>query len=199
MEGTKDKILEKALDMFGLRGYDSVSIRNLTKEVGIRESSFYNHYTSKEALLDEIFRIMEMELGKNKLNAVQIDRLTDELDLANYLKKGIDRFMEKWNKPFASKVWAVVSMEQYRNSKAARIILTETERTINMLSTAFLFFQQKKKMKEGDPALYAHLYGFSIRAIHLDYSLRMFLNENPEKSLKKMYETAELFASAYGM
>lgn len=197
MEGTKDKILEKALDMFGLRGYDSVSIRNLTKEVGIRESSFYNHYTSKEALLDEIFRIMEMELGKNKLNAVQIDRLTDELDLATYLKKGIDRFMEKWNKPFASKVWAVVSMEQYRNPKAARIILTETERTINMLSTAFLFFQQKKKMKEGDPALYAHLYGFSIRAIHLDYSLRMFLNENPEKSLKKMYETAELFASAY--
>jgi AcrR family transcriptional regulator len=197
MEGTKDKILEKALDMFGLRGYDSVSIRNLTKEVGIRESSFYNHYTSKEALLDEIFRIMDMELGKNKLNAVQIDRLTDELDLATYLKKGIDRFMEKWNKPFASKVWAVVSMEQYRNPKAARIILTETERTINMLSTAFLFFQQKKKMKEGDPALYAHLYGFSIRAIHLDYSLRMFLNENPEKSLKKMYETAELFASAY--
>lgn len=199
MEGTKDKILEKALDMFGLRGYDSVSIRNLTKEVGIRESSFYNHYTSKEALLDEIFRIMEMELGKNKLNAVQIDRLTDELDLATYLKKGIDRFMEKWNKPFASKVWAVVSMEQYRNPKAARIILTETERTINMLSTAFLFFQQKKKMKEGDPALYAHLYGFSIRAIHLDYSLRMFLNENPEKSLKKMYETADLFASAYGI
>lgn len=199
MEGTKDKILEKALHMFGSKGYDSVSIRNLTKEVGIRESSFYNHYRSKEALLDEIFMIMDMELGKNKLNAVQIDRLTDELDLATYLKKGIDRFMERWNKPFASKVWAVVSMEQYRNPKAARLILTETERTINMLSTAFLFFQQKKKMKEGDPALYAHLYGFSIRAIHLDYSLRTFLGENPEKSLKKMYETAELFASAYEM
>lgn len=199
MENTKDKILEKALEMFGKKGYDAVSIRNLTREVGIRESSFYNHYRSKEALLEEIFMIMDKELGKNKLNAVQIDRLTDEMDLASYLNSGIDRFMARWNKPFASKVWAVVSMEQYRNPKAARLILTETERTINMLSTAFLFFQQKKKMKEGDPALYAHLYGFSIRAIHLDYSLRLFLEENPEKSLKKMYESAELFASAYSL
>ncbi len=197
MENTKDKILDKALEMFGLRGYDAVSIRNLTKEVGIRESSFYNHYKSKEALLEEIFMIMDMELGKNKLNSVQLERLTDELDLERFLKKGIDRFMEKWNKPFASKIWAVISMEQYRNPRAARLILHETERTLNMLSTAFLFFQQKKKMKEGDPMLYAHLYGFSQRAIHLDYSLRTFLNDQPEKSLKKMYETAELFASAY--
>lgn len=197
MENTKEKILDKALELFGLRGYDAVSIRNLTKEVGIRESSFYNHYKSKEALMEEIFMIMEMELGKNKLNTVQLERLTDELDLEVFLKKGIDRFMEKWNKPFASKIWAVISMEQYRNPRAARLILHETERTLNMLSTAFLFFQQKKKMKEGDPMLYAHLYGFSQRAIHLDYSLRTFLNEQPEKSLKKMYETAELFASAY--
>ena len=199
MGNTKDNILEKALDMFGSRGYDAVSIRNLTKEVGIRESSFYNHYKSKEALLEDIFMIMDMELGKNKMNAVQIDRLTDEYDLDRYLKNGIDRFMEKWNKPFASKVWAVISMEQYKNQKAARLILKETERTLNMMSTAFLFFQQKKKMKEGDPMLYAHLYGFSQRAIHLDYSLRMFMNDQPEKSLKKMYETAELFASAYSL
>lgn len=197
MENTKERILEKALEMFGSRGYDAVSIRNLTKEVGIRESSFYNHYKSKEALLGEIFMIMDIELGKNKMNAVQIDRLTDELDLDNYLKMGIDRFMEKWNKPFASKVWAVISMEQYKNPRAALLILNETERSLNMLSTAFLFMQQKKKMKEGDPMLYAHLYGFSQRAIHLDYSIRTFLNDHPEKSLQKMYETAELFASAY--
>lgn len=199
MEGTKEKIFWKSLDLFGRKGYDAVSIRNLTKEVGIRESSFYNHYKSKEALLQEIFMVMEMELGKNKLNAVQIDKLTDELDLKTYLTRGIDRFLERWDKPYASKIWAVVSMEQYRNPKAAGLILKETERTLNMMSTAFLFFQQKKKMKEGDPALYAHLYGFSSRAIHLDYSLRTFLNDNPEKSLKKMYETAEFFADTYSL
>ena len=36
---TKDKILEVAIDLFSKQGYHGVSIRNITKEVGIKESS----------------------------------------------------------------------------------------------------------------------------------------------------------------
>jgi AcrR family transcriptional regulator len=199
MKNTKQIIFNTALDLFGQKGYDAVSIRNLTKEVGIRESSFYNHYKSKKELLLEIFRKMEIELGKNNLNSVQIDRLTDELDLRSFLLMGIDRFLERWKEPFAPKIWAIVSMEQYRNKKAADLVIRESERTINRLSTAFLFFQQKRKMKDGDPSLLAHLYGFSSRAIHLDFSVRSFTGDDPEKSLRKMYETAELFALTYSL
>ena len=198
METTKEKIFHRALELFGTKGYDAVSIRMLTRAVGIKESSFYNHYTGKAILLEEIFSVMEKELGKNKLNAMQIDRFTDDLSLKEYLKRGIDRFMQRWNEPYAAKIWAIVSMEQYRNKKAAELIIKESERTLNNLSTAFLFFQQKRKMREGDPFLLANLYGFSIRAIHLDYSLRTFIDYEAKYSLNKMYETAELFAETYG-
>lgn len=52
---TKEKIFDVSLDLFSKKGYDSVSLREIAKEVGIRKSSIYSHYTSKEAILMNIF------------------------------------------------------------------------------------------------------------------------------------------------
>ena len=43
---TKEKITETALDLFSQRGYDGVSVRDIARAVGIRESSIYNHFQS---------------------------------------------------------------------------------------------------------------------------------------------------------
>ena len=37
------------------KGYDSVSLREIAEEVGIQKSSIYSHYSSKEAILMDIF------------------------------------------------------------------------------------------------------------------------------------------------
>lgn len=51
---TKEKIAETALELFSQRGYSGVSIREIARAVGIRESSIYNHFESKKAIFDEI-------------------------------------------------------------------------------------------------------------------------------------------------
>lgn len=52
---TKEKIFEVSLDLFSKKGYDSVSLREIAEEVGIKKSSIYGHYSSKEAILMDIF------------------------------------------------------------------------------------------------------------------------------------------------
>ncbi len=52
---TKEKIFDVSLDLFSKRGYDSVSLREIADEVGIKKSSIYSHYPSKEAILMDIF------------------------------------------------------------------------------------------------------------------------------------------------
>ena len=52
---TKEKIFEVSLDLFSKKGYDSVSLREIAEEVGIKKSSIYSHYPSKEAILMDIF------------------------------------------------------------------------------------------------------------------------------------------------
>ena len=58
----KEKIFDRSIDLFSQFGYDRVSMRQIAKEVGIKESSIYNHYKSKESILDEIldYYIVEM-------------------------------------------------------------------------------------------------------------------------------------------
>ena len=49
---TKEKITETALDLFSQRGYDGVSVRDIARAVGIRESSIYNHFQGKRAVFE---------------------------------------------------------------------------------------------------------------------------------------------------
>ena len=53
-EDTKQIILEKALELFSEKGYDSVSVGEIAKAVGIKAPSLYNHFKSKQAIFDEI-------------------------------------------------------------------------------------------------------------------------------------------------
>jgi AcrR family transcriptional regulator len=50
-EATVDEIRRVALKMFAAKGYDGTSIRDIAESVGIRGSSMYNHFPSKEAIL----------------------------------------------------------------------------------------------------------------------------------------------------
>lgn len=49
---TKEIILEVALNLFSKKGYSGVSIRDIGKEVGIKESSIYNHFKNKQDIFD---------------------------------------------------------------------------------------------------------------------------------------------------
>ena len=48
------KLIDTAVDLFSLNGFDGVSIRDLCRGVGIKESSFYNHFRGKDELLEHI-------------------------------------------------------------------------------------------------------------------------------------------------
>jgi AcrR family transcriptional regulator len=44
----KNKIIEVSIELFSEKGYNAFSIRDITKKVGIKESSLYNHFHSKQ-------------------------------------------------------------------------------------------------------------------------------------------------------
>jgi AcrR family transcriptional regulator len=48
---TKQRILSCAVNLFCEKGYSETAIRDIASAVGIKASSIYNHFPSKEALL----------------------------------------------------------------------------------------------------------------------------------------------------
>ena len=59
---TKNQILITALDLFSEKGFDGVSVRDIAKQVGVRESALYKHFTSKQEILDKIAEKMSSEV-----------------------------------------------------------------------------------------------------------------------------------------
>lgn len=49
-EDTKQRILEKSLELFASKGYDAVSVGEIAKAVGVKAPSLYNHFASKQAI-----------------------------------------------------------------------------------------------------------------------------------------------------
>ena len=56
-EGTLRRLYETALILFGQRGFHAVSVRDLTRELGLQASSLYAHVPSKQDLLADLIRI----------------------------------------------------------------------------------------------------------------------------------------------
>jgi AcrR family transcriptional regulator len=54
---TRERILLVAARMFRYSGFEATSLRDIAKEVGITAGSIYNHYDSKEQILDEVLRL----------------------------------------------------------------------------------------------------------------------------------------------
>lgn len=70
-EDTKQKILEKALELFSESGYDSVSVGQIAEAVGIKAPSLYNHFQSKRAIFEAIV----------EATASQYEKDTDKIDI----------------------------------------------------------------------------------------------------------------------
>ena len=56
--GTRERILAVALEMFAQKGYEGTNIREISTSVGLVKSGVYKHFGNKEAiwnaLLDEM-------------------------------------------------------------------------------------------------------------------------------------------------
>ncbi len=59
---TRDRILTTALDLFGTRGVDAVSLDEIARAVGVRKQTVLYWFESKDVLVDEVLAIAADEL-----------------------------------------------------------------------------------------------------------------------------------------
>ncbi|WP_088625931.1 TetR/AcrR family transcriptional regulator [Oceanicola sp. 22II-s10i] len=55
--GTRDRILLASARLFRYNGLHTTTLREVARETGITVGSIYNHFASKEEILDEVLRI----------------------------------------------------------------------------------------------------------------------------------------------
>ena len=66
---TKQAILEAALELFSMQGFEATSISQITNAVGIRKASLYSHFENKQAILDALVQEVMVQYTKHSLFA----------------------------------------------------------------------------------------------------------------------------------
>ena len=190
---TRDRIFQEATKLFSREGYHAVSIRNIATEVGIKQSSIYNHFGSKEAILNEILAEFDNELSGREFPEELFTQLIREKSPEEVFRISSERFIQYWQDEQRTRMWFIVSMEQYRNKKAAQIIIDETDRNLLGLSKIFQMLMNEGKITETDPFTLAVEYGYSIRALHLELELRRLHDMHPEEIQERMDQRIQTF------
>ena len=164
-KSTKEKIFDVSLDLFSQKGFDAVSVREIARGVGIRESSIYNHYKNKEAILDAIIDYFMSELQQSGPPEEEEELLMNQGPEV-YFKVGAEIFLKQINTPTMEKIWRLVSIEMYHNEKIRNFYKKELlEEPINIWETVFTKMIEKGLIKPFNPRTLAYEY-FSF-AIYL--------------------------------
>ena len=110
----KDKIFDISIDLFSQYGYDGVSIRQIAREVGIKESSIYNHYSNKQEILTTILNYYVEEMVRDDIPIEQASLNLDK-GFDYFYQAGCDAFLSKLKDERMMKITRLMFIESYHN------------------------------------------------------------------------------------
>ena len=194
-KGTKERILEAALDMFSQYGFAGTNIRELAGSLGMGKSSMYRHFESKEeiwnALLDELVAYYEARFGSPE----HLPPVPDSLEELVTMTMRMADFTVHDEKVVKSR--KLLSIEQFRDDRV-RSLATKHFLTglTEMFTRLFAGMMDKGLLRRDDPAMLAFAYTAPISAlIHL-------CDREPEKTEEAMLQVEAFsrhFIRVYGV
>ena len=165
-ENTKQKILGKALELFSNQGYDSVSVGEIAKAVGIKAPSLYNHFPSKQAIFEAMVEstAAQYEADTDKINIHVQDA---KQDIPVFTEITEDALYEKVRQIFEyslhnetiSRFRRMMTIEQFRSPELAALYSKRyVERILEYHAGIFRALIAAGEIKAEDPETLAMMY-----------------------------------------
>src|SRR5690554_2854791 len=96
---SRARIIESAIELFGERGVDRVSLRELTSHAGVNLASVNYHFGSKEGLANAVFEALASKVNTNRTAA--LDALLERQGAAVQLDEIVNIFLGPYFDPEA--------------------------------------------------------------------------------------------------
>lgn len=159
---TKQKILDAALDLFSMQGFDATSVSQIADEVGIRKASMYSHFSSKqeilESLMQEVMKQYEWHSIFSETNRDKSLFLTDEKDLNvdSVTQTIIGQIRYILHEPQIAKSRKLLTIEQFRNPKLAKVQTKQNYTNVMNYFVALIeFLIQQQKLSDNNAEIMA--------------------------------------------
>jgi AcrR family transcriptional regulator len=148
---TRQRILDSALDLFGARGVDAVSLDEIARDVGIRKQTVLYWFPSKDVLLDAVLEQVASELVV-VIDAAIRSAPDDPLDRIDAVVRAV--FRPAVRRPALLGLVREVSRLPDAHADRLRVLIQPmVDRCVDYLALEM----DKGRLRRGDPGLIAAL------------------------------------------
>ena len=162
MTSTKQAILDVSLDLFSTNGFEATSIGQIADSVGIRKSSLYSHFESKQEILDTLIADISVQFERGATFFRKGEDLGEDP-----VKTVVDRVREQirfvLHDSRISKVRKLMIIEQFRNPQISDLQTKHVYSDLLACNLALINdLVAKSVLKNEDPEIMAAQFTFPI-------------------------------------
>jgi AcrR family transcriptional regulator len=138
---TKKKIFLTACKLFSQKCYADVGIREIAAEAGVKVPTVYNHYPSKEAILEDLFELYTDRISRffNRMGNMDYDQ-----NPVDCFKKMLVLDIQDDETELMRQLMRIVLTEQHRSPAAAKVIYDISLRTAKKNYYNYLTYLKNK-------------------------------------------------------
>ena len=159
---TRQEILEAALELFSVQGYEATSISQLAEAVGIRKASLYSHFENKQAILDALIQTTLEQYEKHSIFAnADWDDPEFTKDKGNLMpeiaaRMFIGQIRYILHDPQISRARKMMTIEQFQNPQMASLQTKQNYTDVVRYFTGLVrFLIRQGRLTDSDPEIMA--------------------------------------------
>lgn len=165
----KTEIIFATLELAAEHGLRAVSMQQIADKVGIKKASVYNHFASREEIVEAMYTFLREQ---SKVNAATAPMGFEELFAGRTLKEililVVNSYKSMSTSPEMYTFYKIIMSERSMDKAAAEIMAMETEKMIGATTMLFYALQAKGYMDIKNIETAAYSFAMGIHSI-IDY------------------------------
>lgn len=167
----KEEIIYATLELASSNGMKGVSMSQIAEKVGIKAPSLYNHFKSKDEIIQEMYRFLREQALKNS-RALPLDYATmfEKKSLQEILLGSLSAYMGIVSDKYMLQFFRVLYSERSTNPVAAKIMVEETERMLAQSRDLFYALAVHGKIRNENVDMASMTYSLTLHSL-IDYRM----------------------------
>ena len=179
----KKEIIMATLELAANKGLSNVSMNMIADKVGIKKPSLYNHFASKEELVEVMYQFLREEAKKNaNIGAIDYTIIFAGKSALEILKIMVGGYFNMNKQEHMLNFYKVIYSERSLNPMAAQIVAEETDKMILATKQLFYAMEVHKLLHFKNPDMTAVSFAMTIHGL-LDYELDQCNNKSDQSLL----------------
>ena len=187
----KKEIIMATLELAANKGLGNVSMNMIADKVGIKKPSLYNHFASKEELVEAMYQFLREEAKKNaNVGAIDYTVIFAGKSALEILRMMVGGYFNMNQQEDMLNFYKVIYSERSIQPMAAKILAEETEKMIIATKQLFYAMEVHKLLHFRNADMSAVSFAMTVHGL-MDYELDLrsggYKIENQERNILDEY------------